>query len=237
MAESWIVAMGGGAFADEPENPLLHDYILSLAAKPDPRVCFIPTATGDSAAIIARFYAIFARKPCRPNHIALILEPPEDLESLLMEQDIIYASGGNTAVMLAAWRLHGLDRALEKAREAGKVFCGGSAGAICWHEAGTTDSFTRNLTALTNGLGWAKGSFSPHYDAEPKRRPRYHEMVGASELPDGIACDEGVAAVYRGSELVEFVSSRPNAKAYLVERGPEGVLETEVTPRYLVQAN
>jgi peptidase E len=233
MPDSWIVAMGGGAFAEEPENPLLHDYILSLAGKPDPRVCFVPTATGDAAALIARFYSIFARKPCRPNHLALILEPPEDVEGFVMEQDVIYASGGNTAVMLAAWRLHGLDRALERAFEAGKVFCGGSAGAICWHEGGTTDSFTRKLTPLTNGLGWVKGSFSPHYDAEPRRRPRFHEMVGAGELPDGIACDEGVAAVYRGATFVEFVSSRSKATAYRVERRPDGVAETSVEPRYL----
>jgi peptidase E len=233
MAESWIVAMGGGAFADEPANPLLHNYILHLSGKQDPRVLFIPTATGDSDALIARFYRIFTPKACRPNHLGLIMDPPEDLDALIMAQDVIYVGGGNTAVMLAAWRLHGLDKALEKAYAAGKVFCGGSAGAICWYEAGTTDSFTKNLTALTNGLGWVKGSFSPHYDAEPKRRPRTHALIGSGELPDGVAADEGVGFVHRNGEFVEVVSSRPTAKGYSVERRPAGVIETELKTRYL----
>ena len=225
--------MGGGAFADEPGNPLLHDYILSLTGKDDPRVLFIPTATGDSDAIIVRFYTIFTAKHCRPSHLSLILQPPEDLEALVMAQDVIYVGGGNTAVMLAAWRAHGLDRALERAFAAGKVFCGGSAGAICWHQGGTTDSFTRNLTALTNGLGWVKGYFSPHYDAEPMRRPRTHALVAAGELPECIAADEGAGFVYRGSEFQEIVSSRPKARGWRVETAPDGVRERELPTRYL----
>jgi peptidase E len=150
-----------------------------------------------------------------------------------MAQDVIYVGGGNTAVMLAAWRLHGLDRALEKARQAGKVFCGGSAGAICWYEAGTTDSFTKNLTALTNGLGWIKGSFSPHYDAEPKRRPRTHELTASGDLPSGVAADEGVGFVYKNGEFVEVISSRPKARGWYVESGPNGVEEREAETRWL----
>lgn len=233
MPESWIVAMGGGAFADEPSNPLMHNYILGLTGKDDPRVLFVPTATGDNDALIARFYRIFTPKACRPNHLGIIMDPPEDLDGLIMAQDVIYVGGGNTAVMLAAWRLHGLDKALAKAYEAGKVFCGGSAGAICWYEAGTTDSFTKNLTALTNGLGWVKGSFSPHYDAEAKRRPRTHELIGSGELPNGVAADEGVGFVHHGGKFVEIVSSRPTAKGYSVERTAGGVIETALPTRYL----
>jgi dipeptidase E len=234
MAESWIVAMGGGAFADEPNNTLLHDYIFSLSGKDDPKILFIPTATGDLPQVIQRFYTIFTPKRCRPSHLALILEPPEDLEALIMAQDIIYVSGGNTAVMLAAWRLHGLDKALEKAYAAGKVFCGGSAGAICWYEGGTTDSFTKNLTALNNGLGWVKGYFSPHYDAEPMRRPRTHSLIQAGELLECVAADEGVGFVYRGSQFVEIVSSRPKAKGWYIKRQPDGTIEeTEAETRYL----
>lgn len=233
MPEPYIVAMGGGSFNEEPHNPVMHDYILSLTGKAEPNVLFVPTATGDSAAWIARFYAVFTRKPCRPNHLALILEPPEDLEELIMAQDVIYVGGGNTAVMLAAWRLHGLDQALTKAYEAGKVFCGGSAGAICWFEAGTTDSFTRNLTPLTNGLGFLKGSFSPHYDGELKRRPRTHEMLAAGEIPAGWAVDNSAAVVYRGAEFVEAIASVPGKQAYRVEMTEGGVRETAVPTRYL----
>jgi len=234
MADSWIVAMGGGAFADEPRNPLIHDYILSITGKEEPRILFVPTATGDSDSWIARFYSVFNKKRCRPNHLALILEPPEDLEALVMAQDVIYVGGGNTAVMLAAWRLHGLDKALEKAFEArGKVFCGGSAGGICWHQGGTTDSFTKNLTALTDGLGWVEGYLSPHYDAEPQRRPRTHAMVAAGELPHCIAADEGVGFVYRNRDFVEVISSRPKAKGWRIENSANGIVETELPTRYL----
>jgi peptidase E len=234
MADSWIVAMGGGAFADEPANPQLHDYILGLTGKEDPRVLFIPTATGDSDALIVRFYQIFTAKPCRPSHLALIMHPPADMDALIMAQDVIYVGGGNTAVMLAAWRAHGLDSSLEKAFAAGgKVFCGGSAGGICWHQGGTTDSFSKDLSALTNGLAWVPGYFSPHYDAEQKRRPRTHAMVASGELPDCIAADEGVGFVYRNGDFVEVVASRPKARGWRIEKTAEGVTERELPTRYL----
>ena len=146
---------------------------------------------------------------------------------------MIYVGGGNTANMLAVWRVHLLDRILARAWEAGVVLAGVSAGSICWFEGGTTDSFG-GLAALTGGLGLLPGSHSPHYDGETERRPTYHRLIADGTLPDGYAADDGAALVFHGTELAEVVASRPLARGYRVTRGPEGdAIETELPTRYL----
>ena len=133
-------------------------------------------------------------------------------------------SGGNTANMLAIWRVHGFDRILREAWEAGVVLTGGSAGMICWFEAAVTDSFGPQLEGLRDGLGFLPGSACPHYDGEERRRPRYRELVDGG-FPAGIAADDGVAVRFEGSELAEVVTARPGATAYRVEPGAETPLE------------
>ena len=135
--------------------------------------------------------------------------------------------------MLAIWRVHGVDRALRRAWEAGVVMTGLSAGSICWFEGGTTDSFGR-LAALTDGLGFLRDTHSPHYDGEPARRPTYQDLVGRGVLAAGYAADDGAALVFSGTTLVEVVASRPAARAYRVERGADGnAIETQLPRRYL----
>lgn len=233
--EPCIVAMGGGPFLTDPANPLLANYILAQTGKQSPRICFVPTATGDADANIVRFYAAFTRLDCRPTHLALFKSLPEDIETFILQQDLICVGGGNTAAMLAVWRTLGLDTALAKAWQAGVVLCGGSAGAICWFEGGPTDSFhPTELRPLANGLAFLSGSFCPHYDGEAKRRPAFQQMVRAGMLPPGVATDEPAAIRYSGTEMVEAVSSMPNAKTWRVERTPSGeVQETEMPTRYL----
>jgi peptidase E len=231
-----IVAMGGGGFSMEPDNPLLDDHVLALAraqrGRERPRVCFIPTASGDSDAYLASFYAAFARRS-EASHLGLFNRTIVDLESYLLNQDVVYVGGGNTANMLAIWRIHGLDRVLARAWEAGVVMAGLSAGSICWFESGTTDSFGP-LAAFSGGLGLLPGSHSPHYDGEPERRPTYRRLVGDGTLPDGYAADDGAALVFHGTELAEVVASRPEARAYRVDRTPAGDAdETELPARYL----
>jgi peptidase E len=156
-----------------------------------------------------------------------------DIEAFLLDQDVIYVGGGNTASMLAVWRTHGVDRALRRAGEAGIVLAGLSAGSLCWFESGTTDSFGP-LAAFHGGLGFLPGSHSPHYDAEPERRPTYHDLIGRGALPDGLAADDGAALVFRGTDLAEVVASRPAARGYRVERRADGgAVETELPARYL----
>lgn len=231
-----IVAMGGGGFSMEPDNLLLDDHVLGLArarrGRERPSVCFLGTASGDSDGYFATFYAAFARRS-DPTHLALFDRTVADLDAFLLDQDAVYVGGGNTANMLAIWRAHGLDRALRQAWEAGIVLSGLSAGANCWFESATTDSFGP-LAALNDGLGFLPGSFSPHYDGEAARRPTFQRLIAEGVLPDGCAADDGAAFVFRGTELAEVVASRPNARGYRVIRGPSGeAIETELPTRYL----
>jgi dipeptidase E len=230
-----IVVMGGGSFSVEPDGSLLDAYVLELSGKPRPRICFVPTASGDSSMYITKFYEAFGGR-AEASHLGLFGRPRTDMAAVLAGQDIVYVGGGNTANMLAVWRVHGVDRALRRAWEAGVVMTGLSAGSICWFEAGTTDSFGVDgpLSLLSDALGFLPGSHSPHYDGEPGRRPTYQGLVSRGELPDGYAADDRAGLVFRGTDLVEVVASRPAARGYRVERGSDGqAVETELPTRYL----
>ena len=144
----------------------IEDYILGLANTASPRVCFIPTASGEVPQNIVRFYEVFTSDRCRPSHLTLINRKVADLRGFLLGQDVIYVGGGNTAAMLAIWRQHRVDEILREAWRQGTILCGSSAGGICWHDGGVTDSFGLPLQALNDGLGFIPGSFCPHYDAE-----------------------------------------------------------------------
>jgi peptidase E len=231
-----IVAMGGGGFSMEPDNPLLDQYVLSLARVDNPRVCFIPTASGDSADYVQRFDDAFSALPCRPDVCSLYAPPHEDLRSFILAQDVLYVGGGSTANLLAVWRVHGLDRILRRAWEEGVVLCGMSAGMNCWFEGSVTDSFDlARLAALHDGLGLLPGSACPHYDGEEQRRPTFLRLVGAGDLAEGWAADDGAALVFSGTELIEVVTSRPDAGAYRVEQNAGGgdARERALPARYL----
>jgi len=226
-----IVAMGGGGFSMEPDNPLLDRYVLGLAAKDNPRVCFVPPS-GDAQGYVERFYAAFARLPCAPSHLSLYNPPTADLRTLVFAQDIIYVGGGNTRSMLALWREWGFDRVVRAFWEAGGILAGLSAGSICWFEQGVTDSIPGALTPLPC-LGLLPGSNCPHYDSEPERRPAYHRLVAEGRIADGYACDDGVALHFVGERLARVVSARPSARAYRMERTADGATETPIAPEYL----
>ncbi len=219
---SHIVALGGGADTEEQTAKLL-EYVMSLINKPSPRVCFVPTAVGDAAEAVVRFYETWEGRG-ELTHVKFFPWPPESLRELALAQDVIVVSGGNTANMLAIWRLHGFDRVLREAWESGVVLTGGSAGMICWFEAAVTDSFGPQLEGLRDGLGFLAGSACPHYDGEELRRPTYRRLVDEG-FPPGIATDDGVALHYEGTELAEVVSVRPEAQAYRIERGSETPIE------------
>jgi peptidase E len=150
-----------------------------------------------------------------------------------LKQDVIYVGGGNTANLLAIWRLHGIDRAMRQAWQKGVILCGLSAGMICWFESSCTDSFGP-LRELNDGLGLLPGSACPHYDGEAKRRPTFHRLIRRKILPAGVAADDGAAIHFVGRKILRCVSSRPHAKAYCVERQPDGrVIETQLPTTYL----
>lgn len=226
-----IVAMSAGGFSDGPDNPLLDDYILSLAGRSRPRICFLPTAAGDDLGYVAGFFDAFARR-AEAAWLPLFARRHADLRGMLLDQDVIYVGGGNTANMLAIWRAHGVDAILRDAWRAGIVLAGLSAGAICWFGQGVTDSFGADLAALDGPLALLDGSFCPHYDSEAVRRPRYHELVAAG-LPGGWGCDDGAALAFEGDALAEVVSSRPGAGAYRVDLVDGKVREVSLPIRFL----
>jgi dipeptidase E len=236
--ERRIVAMGGGGFSMEPENPRLDDFVLSLARRPRPAVTFVATASGDAAAYVADFYRAFAARDCRPSDVGLFDRRIADLRAHVLAQDVVYVGGGNTASMLATWRAHGLDRVLTEAWHAGVVLCGLSAGMNCWFAQSVTDSFhVDTLAALDDGLGLLADSACPHFDGEEQRRPTYRRLVADGTLRDGWAADDGAALVFRGEELEEVVASRPDATAYRVERTAGGVEERPLQARSLAASS
>ena len=226
-----VIALGGGGFSMEPENPLLDLYVLQQSGKINPKICFIPTASGDSDNYISRYYNFFNKQICIPSHLSLFKPQTRDLESFLLENDIIYVGGGNTKNLLILWKEWGLDTILKRAWEQEIVLAGISAGSICWFEEGVTDSFGDGLEPLTC-LGFLKGSNCPHYDGELNRRPAYQNLVAKSKIKPGIATDDGVALHYIDQKLSEIVSSRPNAKAYKVYFDEE-IKEVELKTKFL----
>ncbi len=228
--------MGGGGFSMETDNQLLDDYVLGLSRRQPARVCFLPTASGDSATYIAKFYRALSSR-CHATDLTLNASPglprqpahTRELTDFVREQDVFYVGGGNTANLLALWRLHGLDVALRDAWRAGAVLSGLSAGMICWFAASITDSFG-GMDVLHDGLALLPWSACPHYDGEAERRPAFHNAIG-NGMPDGYAAEDGAALHFSGDNLVEAVSSRPTARAFWVHRNGDGPrVEEDVLP-------
>jgi peptidase E len=228
-----ILAMGGIQLVpDSTDWPMLQ-FMLDLTGRERPRICMLATASGENASGLANFYATFARR-AEPTHLDLFGRKVGDIEGFLLEQDVILVGGGNTANMLAIWRIHGVDKALKSAWESGVVLAGWSAGANCWFESSVTDSFGLGLDPLKDGLRILDGSFCPHYDSESLRRPRYEELVSGGRLPDGVAADDGVGVLYEGRGLAEVVASLPGQHAYRVQRRKgNSVEETQLRARLL----
>jgi peptidase E len=221
-----IIAMGGGGFSME-ENLALDRYVLAQARTTEPRVSFLPTASGDADSYMLRFYAAFSGLPCRPSHLTFFRRTP-DLREHVLSQDVIYVGGGNTKSLLGVWREWGLPEILREAWEAGVVLAGVSAGAICWFEQGLTDSFDGELRPL-QCLGLLAGSACPHYDGDPARRPTYHHLVRTGVLLPGLALDDGAAVHFINDGIAGVVASRPGATAYRVRRRNGAVEENALS--------
>ena len=226
MRESQIVALGGGGFSMEAGNPLLDDYVVSLTGAERPRVCFLPTASGDADHYVVRFYRRFAAG-ADASHVSLFRRDRSAVETdvarHLLAQDLIYVGGGNVVSMLGTWAAHGLGAVLRAAWERGVVLCGLSAGSLCW--------FAEALTAFEGeprrvaGLGLLPHSNCVHYDAEPRRREEYLRFVGDGMRP-GYAAEDGAALHFVGTELARVVASRPHARAFYVDPDGEHELST-----------
>jgi peptidase E len=221
MAEPQIVAAGG--LGDDDGAGQMIRFVLGLSGKERPRVCLVPTASSELPEYILRFYSeLSGYAEC--SHVSFFPWPRDDLRDHLLSRDVVFVSGGNTANMLAIWRVHGFDAVLREAWESGIVLAGSSAGMICWFEAGVTDSFGPQLDGMRDGLGFLPGSACPHYDGEERRRPVYQELV-ASGFPPGLAADDAVGLHFVGTKLREAISVREGSKAYRVETSGEMPIE------------
>ncbi len=235
MIDKHIVAFGGDGFIAEPENKLSANFLLSLARKPREaskhRVCFLGTASGDATEYVSAFYARYSGL-AEASHLNLFRREVKNLREFLLSQDVIYAGGGNTANMLAVWRVHGVDKILHEAYEAGIVLCGTSAGSLCWFECGVTDSFGLDLAPLYDGLGFIEGSNCPHYDSEGLRQPQYRKFI-MEGFPGGYAADDGAVLHFINGNFVEAVSSKLAARAFEVRKQKNEVIEKPLPVRFL----
>jgi peptidase E len=203
-------------------------------ARRHPHLCIIATALGDDPAWLAALHHAFSKLDMVVSHLVLFPMPNvDDIEGHLSKQDVIWVSGGSTANLLALWRLHGLDTTLRVAWQSGTVLMGVSAGSLCWHVGGTTDSFGLPLQPLTDALGFLPYSNSPHHDAEPGRRPLIQRLVADGTLPGGYATDNGAGLVYYGTDLHEAVAETPGALAYEIQRHGTTARETPLPVRNL----
>ena len=227
-----IIALGGGGFSMEPDNTLLDEYILKQSSQRKPKVCFVGTASGDAEGYILKFYTSFLKLSCTPTHLSLFNLPTKDLEAFILDHDVVYVGGGNTKSLLALWKEWKLDVYLRTAWKNGVILTGISAGSICWFEEGLSDFFPGELNKL-QCLGFLKGSNCPHYDGEENRRPAYHKLILSGEISEGVAAEDGAALHYVGTKLERVISSRPNAKAYLVKKKLGEIVEKPIPTIYL----
>ena len=227
-----IIAFGGDGLISDPKSKLTARFILGLTGKVRPRICFIPTASGDPIDYIREFNARYSLDLCDSSHLKLFDREVKDIRSFLLSQDAIYVGGGNTANMLAIWRVHGVDEILREAYENGIVLCGTSAGSICWFDGGVTDSFGRDLAPLMGCLGMISGTNCPHYDTESLREPQYHRFIREG-MPAGYAADDGAALHFVNGEFYEAVSSKPQARAFQVALRGDQVSQTPLEVRFL----
>jgi dipeptidase E len=225
-----IVAFGGGGFSMESGNPLLDDYVLGMTGATEPRVCFLPTASGDADHYLVCFYNAF-RERARPSHVSLFRRERgvSDVRRHLLSQDLIYVGGGSLLSLLGVWRAHGIDLMLREAWESGVVLCGLSAGSLCWFTEAV--SGYHNEVNRVEGLGFLSHSNAVHYSDGDRRAAFHHSLLEG--MPAGYAAEDGAALRFVGDELVEVVSSRPEARAYRLERRGSLVSETRLATRYL----
>lgn len=207
------ILISGGGFV----TPFIR-YMAQLTGKARPRIIYLPTAIGDHPDAKIAFF-----QWCAPLNVEPVVQDVfiESLtmrlgwDEVLLAADAILVSGGNTLNQQAIWRAQGIDVVLREAWERGIVLGGASAGSLCWFEEGTTDSRPKRLSVV-KCLGFLPGSHSPHYDAEPGRRPLYQDLIASGELKPGYACDNEAGLYFEGTELKRVVASKDGAKCYYV---------------------
>jgi peptidase E len=231
-----IIASSAGIVIEDgiPRLGPIMRYGLQLTGKPSPKLCYLGSAGGDDPTWAAAFYTACIGEDLIPSHLRLFPMPNvRDVRAHLLAQDMLWVGGGSVANLLAIWRVHGLDAILRDAWERGVVLAGVSAGSICWHMGGVTDSFGVELRPVTNGLGFLSYSNGVHYDGEERRRPLFQQLIGDGKLPEGYATDDQVALHYVDETLHKVIAETSGKYAYHVVRTSDGVEETRIEPEVL----
>jgi peptidase E len=224
-----IVAFGGGGFSMEKDNTLLDDYVVGLVASERPRVCFLPTASGDADHYIVRFYRAFDASRFEPSHVSLFRRDrgAPDIHEHILSSDIVYVGGGSVVSALGAWRAHDLDQTLRLAWERGVVMCGASAGSLCWFRSAL--SAFHGLPQLVEGLGLLPYSNCVHFDCERDREGAFRQHL-LDGMCAGFAAEDGTALHFVGERLAAVVTSRPHARAFRMRRTEAGRIERRALP-------
>ncbi len=229
-ADKIIFVAGGGLNKD------YINYVAKLTNKTNPKICFVPTATGDSPTTILNWYASCEDLPLRPYVMRTFINStrsPKSFEEIIMSMDAIIVGGGNTLNMIAIWKAQGIDVALRKAYDKGIIMAGGSAGSLCWFNGGSTDSRPKELT-IVEGLGFLNYSHSPHYLREKARRPLYHELILSGKLKAGYACDDRAGLVFVNGVMKKSVSQDEENKNYFVSL-KDGKINEELLPAEIIK--
>lgn len=236
MVKRYIVGSSGGFNSTDRWGVMAPGGIflraLELTGKERPKVLFVMTASGDDAGYISRSYQAVSHLGVHANHLALFTQPNQPVDEAIGQADLIWVGGGSVANLLAVWRLHGVDEAMKDAWESGTVLGGVSAGSLCWHVGGPTDSFGPQLETVTNSLAFLPYGNGVHYDTEAQRRPLLNSLVESQVLPVSYATDDHAGIVYENLDPVEVVIDTPTSKAraYRVEISGGSVVETTLEP-------
>ena len=230
-----ILALGGHEFSSRPADRAVCELLLRLASERGggrPRICILPTASGDTSEQIASFYSAFGERLCEPSDVSLFRlgRRPLALRDHLLSQDLIYVGGGSMVNLLAVWEAHDIASILSLAWRQGVVLAGQSAGAMCWFEAGITKSSGKPLPAA--GLGLLGGSLCVHYNNEPERRAAYLDAVGGG-MPSGYGLDDYAGLLWEGEGAPSALTARRGARAYRVSGGRQEVAESPLPARFL----
>jgi len=211
-------------------------YVASLTNKTNPKICFIPTASADNAGAIANWYATCEDLPVKPYVLRTFINSNPDqktFEEIIMSMDVIFVGGGSTLNMMAIWKAQGIDTVLRKAYNKGVILSGGSAGSLCWFTGGSTDSRPKQLS-LVECLGFLNYSHSPHYHAEPARRPLYHNYILSGTLKPGYACDDRAGLLFINGVMKRSVSLDANNNNYFVSL-VDGKIKEELLPAEIIK--
>ena len=228
-----IIAIGGGGFGGSPGQGIIEQYILNQTRKKRPKICFIPTATGDNEAYKVNFYSTFTKLNCEPTHLDFFKRTP-DLKKLILNQDVIFVGGGNTKSMLAVWKEWKLDKILKEAYRNGVVMSGVSAGAICWFQNGITDSWASELKIMPC-LNFMRGTCCPHYDEEPERKPFVKNLLDRKKVKKIYAVDGGVALHIKNEANFKSVVFRKTKSSYAVSLERKNLIEKSFRKVILVK--